>query len=107
MDEETGEVVYRRSTDGRGDQLTPSGLRFWGSEHTDYRINPDDPLTASMNTVRQSGFERPGWKATSKLESKMCCDLDDFIVTTHMAIAYNGKNIHDETSTVRIPRDFN
>ncbi|WP_270556296.1 CocE/NonD family hydrolase [Bifidobacterium pseudocatenulatum] len=107
VDEETGEVVYRRSTDGRGDQLTPSGLRFWGSEHTDYRINPDDPLTASMNTVRQSGFERPGWKATSKLESKMCCDLDDFIVTTHMAIAYNGKNIHDETSTVRIPRDFN
>ena len=37
----------------------------------------------------------------------MYCDLDDFIVTTHMAIAYNGKNIHDETSTVRIPRDFN
>ena len=107
VDEETGDVVYRRSTDGRGDQLTPSGMRYWGNEHTDYRINPDDPLTASMNTVRQSGFERPGWRITSKLESKMECDMDDFIVTTHMAVAQDGKTIHDEASTVRIPRDFN
>ena len=60
-----------------------------------------------MSTVRQSGFERPGWRITSKLESKMECDMDDFIVTTHMAVAQNGKTIHDEALTVRVPRDFN
>lgn len=107
VDEKTGDVVYRRSTDGRGDQLTPNGMRFWGNEHTDYRINPDDPLTASMNTVRHSGFERPGWRITSQLESTMACDATDFTVDMHMVVTYNGKPIHRESSTVTIPRDFN
>ncbi|WP_160268217.1 CocE/NonD family hydrolase [Bifidobacterium biavatii] len=107
VDEETGDVVYRRSTDGRGDQLTPSGMRFWGNEHTDYLINPDDPLSASMRTTRHSGFERPGWKVTTQLESSMTCDATDFFVNTHMTVTYNGKTIHEESSTVTVPRDFN
>ena len=107
FDEETGLLVFERSTDDDSVQRTPSGFVFGAKKSTKYSIKVDDPLSARMESVRESVFSRDDWSIETSVFSAMTCTYDDFIVKTATQVRENGKLIHDEQHLETIPRVFN
>lgn len=106
-DEKTGIMDFSRSTDDCSLQKTPSGFEFGATKWTRYLINENDPLSARMESTRESTFSRDDWKIETKVFSSMSCTYDDFIVETNTEVRENGKTVHRETHCETIPRVFN
>jgi putative CocE/NonD family hydrolase len=106
-DSQTGELVFERSTDDDSLARTPSGFVFGSKKSTKYAIREDDPLSARMESVRESIFQRDGWKIETNVYSSMSCTFNDFIVETDTVVRENGKVVHDERHTETIPRFLN
>lgn len=107
FDPTTGIMTFSRSTDDDSVFITPSGFTFGSKKSTTYVINESDPLSARMESVRESVFARDDWKIETNVFSVMTCTYDDFIVETTTLVYENGKEIHNEHHLETIPRCFN
>jgi predicted acyl esterase len=112
----TGIMVYKRSADDDCIQETPSGMRFEISKSTVYAIDEHNPLSARMESHRQSVFSRGSWSITTRVDSCMHCTFDDFIVETTTHVSEKNEDAEGrpfqrelllETHTATIPRCFN
>ena len=106
-DPKTGIMEFSRSTDDDSLQRNPSGMIFGDKKHTNYRIDENDPLSATMESVRCTTFKRGDWVVVSEVDSCMSCTYDDFVITTDTKVYEGGKLIHSELHTETIPRVFN
>ena len=106
-DPETGIMEFSRSTDDDSLQRNPSGMIFGDKKHTRYCINENDPLSATMESVRCTTFKRDDWMVVSEVNSCMSCTYDDFVITTDTKVYEGEKLIHCESHTETIPRVFN
>lgn len=106
-DPDTGVMEYTRSADDESMFRTPSGFTFGGRKLTRYVIDENDPLSARMESDRNSVFMRDDWKIETRMRSVMTCTFDDFVVTTDTEVLENGREIHRESCTDTIPRCFN
>lgn len=100
-------LTYTRSTTDSVNQRTPSGFVFGGEKSTTYTIAEDDPLSATMQSMRTGLYAREGWEVRTEVDSTMSCTYDDFIVKTSTKVWIDGRQVHDEEHTETIGRRFN
>lgn len=98
-------AVVRRSEPAT--KRFPSGLTTVEEDESRYLLDPDDPLTAAVETYRRTTHARNGWQVETTLRSRMTCDADSFIVNTRLTASHNGVEVFAENLEDRIPRDHN
>lgn len=106
-DAETGIMDFSRSTDDDSVCRTPSGFVFGSKKSTRYVIDEHDPLSARMESVRESVYQREDWVVETRVYSTMSCTFDDFVVQTDTEVLENGKSVHKESCVDTVPRCFN
>ncbi len=74
----------------------PSGLTTVQENETRYLLDPDDPLSAAVETYRRASFARDDWHVETTQRSRMTCDATWFIVSTHLTASLDGAEIFDE-----------
>jgi uncharacterized protein len=85
----------------------PSGLTTVHENESRYLLDPDDPLTAAVETYRHASFGRDDWQLETTQRSRMTCDDTSFTVSTHLTASLNGAEVFAEELSHRIRRDHN
>ena len=57
-----------------------SGLTTVHQIEARFLLDPEDPLSAAVETYRAAIFARDGWPVATTLRSRMTCDATSFIV---------------------------
>lgn len=83
----------------------PSGLTTVQEVETRFVLDPDDPLSAAVETLRAASFTRDGWSVETTQRTQMTCDATSFTVSTQVVAHLDGAEVFAETLTHRIPRD--
>jgi putative CocE/NonD family hydrolase len=85
----------------------PSGLTTVHDVETRYLLDPEDPLSATVETFRRASFAREDWHVETTQRSRMTCTATAFILSTHLIARLDGEDVFDETLSHRISRDHN
>jgi hypothetical protein len=86
-------------------RLTASGTEMGERNVARYRIVEGDPLSAEATMEVEVDIARGDWRPRIRVDSRMSCDADRFIVTTALD-AYDGATrIFARSYTHEIPRD--
>ena len=105
--EDENPTVIRKSSGGPTTKRFPTGLTTVHEVETRYLLDPDDPLSAAVETFRRASFAREDWHVETTQRTSMTCDATWFFLTTHLTATLDGAEIFDETLSHRIPRDHN
>ncbi|HEY0387330.1 MAG TPA: CocE/NonD family hydrolase [Gaiellales bacterium] len=71
-----------------------------------YTIADGDPLSASIESVRQVRISRNGWEAEVHVESSMRSDAEAFEIETRLVARTAGETVCNRGWDFRIPRDL-
>jgi hypothetical protein len=98
IDHLTGECVY--VTEGEGGVFGEGILRFDEIDTTlshslrrEFRIRPDDPLSASYRLTQSYEMGREGWRSRTETETLMTAGAESFTLTCKMKVQENGETI--------------
>jgi predicted acyl esterase len=106
QEDETPTVVTR-SSGGPTIKRFPSGLTTVQENETRWLLDPDDPLSAAVETYRRASFSRDDWQVETTQRSRMTCDATSFTFSLHVTASLDGAEVFDETLSHRIARDHN
>lgn len=105
--EDEDPTVVLKSSGGPTTKSFPSGLTTVHENETRYLLDPDDPLTAAVETFRRASFAREDWHVETTQRSRMACDATSFTMTTHVTATLDGAEVFEETLSHRVRRDHN
>ena len=105
--EDQNPTLVLRSSTAPTTKHFPSGLTTVHENETRYLLDPDDPLTATVEASRHATFARDDWHVETTQRSRMTCDATSFNVSTHLTARLNGAEIFAEKLSHRIRRDHN
>ena len=105
--EDQDPTVVLRSSSAPTTKHFASGLTTVQEIETRYLLDPEDPLSAAVETCRRASFARDDWYVESTQRSRMTCDDSSFTVTTHLTASLDGTEIFAEELSHRIRRDHN
>jgi uncharacterized protein len=71
-----------------------------------YTIADDDPLSASIESLRQVRINRNGWEAEVHVQSSMRSDAEAFEIETRLVACTAGETVCNREWGFRIPRDL-
>ena len=103
--EDESPTVVLKSSGGPTTKHFPSGLTTVHDNEIRFLLDPDDPLTAAVETTRSASFAREGWHVSTTLHSHMTCDATSFTVRTRLTASLDGAEVFAEDVSHRIPRD--
>lgn len=109
IDHLTGEFVY--VTEGEGGLFGEGVLRFDDIDTTlshslrrEFRIRPDDPLSARYQLTQSYEMGREGWLSRTETQTVMTAQADSFTLTCAMTVQENGKTIWSRDWSEKVPR---
>ncbi len=109
IDHLTGEFVY--VTEGEGGLFGEGVLRFDDIDTTlahslrrEFRIRPDDPLSARYQLTQSYEMGREGWLSRTETQTVMTAQADSFTLTCAMTVKENGKTIWSRDWSEKVPR---
>ncbi len=109
IDHLTGEFVY--VTEGEGGLFGEGVLRFDDIDTTlahslrrEFRIRPDDPLSARYQLTQSYEMGREGWLTRTETQTVMTAQADSFTLTCAMTVKENGKTIWSRDWSEKVPR---
>ncbi len=105
--EDVNQTVVLRRSSAPTTKHFPSGLTTVHDVETRWSLDPDDPLTAAVETLHFASFARDDWHVETTQRSRMTCDATSFTVSTVLTARLDGVEIFAEELTHRIPRDHN
>ena len=106
QDQATGETTLRIVDDFGETRDKAHGLATGSIGRETYRILPDDPLSARMDTHWTETLRRDDWSVRTETTTVQTADRDNFHIVARLE-AYEGERLifsrdWDET----VPRDF-
>ncbi|WP_280722968.1 CocE/NonD family hydrolase [Kitasatospora sp. MAA4] len=89
-----------------GPESHPDGLVRTEQASETYRIQQDDPLSATARAERTIRFQRPdqGWDATVRTSSELSCDAHEFTAVSRLTAWEGGAVLVERAWEHRIPR---
>jgi hypothetical protein len=105
--EDENPTVVVRSSSAPTTKHYPSGLSTVHETEIRYLLDPDDPLTAAVETFRRASFARDDWHVETIQRSRMTGDAASFSVSTDLTARLDDVEIFAEKLSHRIRRDHN
>jgi predicted acyl esterase len=105
--EDENPTVVVRSSSAPTTKHYPSGLSTVHETEIRYLLDPDDPLTAAVETFRRASFARGDWHVETIQRSRMTGDAMSFTVSTDLTARLDDVEIFAEKLSHRIRRDHN
>ncbi|QIG41857.1 CocE/NonD family hydrolase [Nocardioides anomalus] len=104
-EEDTRPTVVRRIATAPTTKHYPGGLTTEAEHEIRYLLDPDDPLSAAVETDRRASFAREGWHVQTVQHTQMTCDADSFTFRLQLTATHDGVEVYVEDLVHRIPRD--
>ena len=103
--EDASPTVVLRASTAPTTKRFPSGLTTVHETETRHLLDPDDPLSAAVETYRRASFSRPGWHVETTQRTRMTCDATSFTLSLDLSASLDGVEVHAERLSHRVPRD--
>jgi putative CocE/NonD family hydrolase len=109
IDHLTGECVY--VTEGEGGLFGEGVLRFDEIDTTlshslrrEFRVRPDDPLSACYQLTQRYEMGRDGWRTRTDTQTVMTAEAGSFTLTCKMTVQENGETVWSRDWSETVPR---
>ncbi len=106
IDQDTGSQRITMLDDFGFERDLSSGLECGSTAEESWSISPDDPLTATAQTIWSQVMQRNDWQTTASTSTRMQSDASYFYLQAK-AVAYeNGNKIFEKTWDEKIARQY-
>ncbi|MEJ8472759.1 CocE/NonD family hydrolase [Roseibium algae] len=102
----TGFTNYRVYEDTGLEEHPQNGLRSQEIRDEIWSISPDDPASMTGQSRWTTHFERDGWSASTKTNSKISCTRDEWIISGSVTAFEAGEEVFHRSYEKRQRRDF-
>ncbi len=99
-------VTTERVDDSGRFRLTAIDLTIRGRGTERYRIDPEDPTSASGEVVWEWEMSRGDWRVATRTETRLTCDADSFRIDARLEAREGDETAHEEEWHERIPRNL-
>ena len=106
QDQATGETTLRIVDDFGEDRDKAHGLATGSIGRETYRILPDDPLSARMETHWTETLRRDDWSVRTETTAVQTADRDNFHIVARLEAYEGDKLIFSRDWDETVPRDF-
>lgn len=107
IDHQSGETIYEVVDDTGRTLIVEPGLEIGNRTHRIYRIHPDDPTSAAMESHRTQILCRaPNWNIRTETRSRQSCDKKFFYISSQIEVFKNDRLVFSEDWDDKIKRDL-